>query len=241
MTELEDQIRDDLEFLASSAPSTTPMRVRIAAAATPARPPKRGRVTPLLVVAGIVAAGAVATHALQGQAPEKPTVATSTGNPSQGAIPDEAARRSVNDFVRGIRSTYGPKVYVATDWEAGKVLIGVAPPIPVDLTSLDGTTVADLRVAVFPASVTVGAFEAFVKAVGAADFPGKDRVCSFGMPQDSAAIQVNVRALSDLTPSAVSELQAHLQKFTTAAIRLTEARQGHPLGGATDPAESTLC
>lgn len=60
--------------------------------------------------------------------------------------PDESTERNVSAFVHRIASSFGSKVWLATDWETATILIGVAAPLPQELEQLNGTTVAGLRV-----------------------------------------------------------------------------------------------
>lgn len=239
MTEFEDQLRADLEEIATFAPSTTLVRARLSSATAATPPPARPRLLPVLAAAAAVAAVSIGgAYVMQADRSGSDGRVPPLSEPTGGEIPDQATQRLVSDFVHQIKASYGADVYVATDWETATILVGAAPPIPSELERLDDTTVAGLRVDVFPADVTVSEFEAFMKAVDRATFPDKDRVCSFGLPEDSASIQVNVAALAQMSPDAVAALQAELESLTDARVFLSEARQGHLLGGVIDPSAS---
>ena len=195
------------------------------------RPMRRGWLVPALAAGACLAAVGAATaapHVLGGDGTTAKVQSTTT-NPAE-VVPDQQTQLAVTQFVDNVTTSYGSKVFVSTDWETGAILVGVAPPIPDALRSLDGTSVAGLRVQVFEAVVTVSDYEAFIKAVDRADFPGKERVCSFSLPGDSAAIQVNVTGLSEMTSTEAADLQAHLQALTQAAVVLREAREVQPSG-----------
>jgi len=192
----------------------------------------RGWLVPALAAGACVAAvsaAVAAPHILGGDETTAEVRSTTTTNPAE-VVPDQETQLAVGRFVDSVSASYGSQVFVSTDWDTGVILVGVAPPIPDELKSLDGTSVAGLRVQVFEAAVTVSDFEAFIKAVDRADFPGKERVCSFSLPGDSAVIQVNVTGLRDMTSSEAADLQAHLRTFTSAGVILREARDVEPSG-----------
>lgn len=232
MTKFEDQLRSDLEAFASLAPSTTLVRSRLSSAADAKGRTRVGRLAPVLAAAAAVAMVSVGVaYVLQADDSVGDADVAPLGDPTTGGVPDQTSQREVSDFVRELRSSFGSKVYVATDWDTSTILVGAAPPVPGELQRLDETTVGGFRVDVFPAEVTVNDFEAFVKSVSRAEFPGKQRVCSFGLPADSAAVQVNVAGLSEMPPAEVAALQAQLENLTDARVLLVESRQDHPLSG----------
>jgi hypothetical protein len=227
MTEFEEQLRTDLRELASTAPNLTQVGFRASAPAG-VRPSRKGLFLPVLVgVASVAVIGAAIGAAQMLRADPSANVTSSTPPGSATTEdqhkPSKDAQQEVGKFLDQVRADYRSKVSLATDWDASTILIGVAPPVPAALERLDGTSVAGLRVDVFAAKVTTADYEAFIKAVGRANFSGKESVCDFSLPSDSASIQVNIAGLGDMTPTAVADLRAQLEALTDAAIDLTQA------------------
>lgn len=226
MTEFEQQLRADLQDLASTAPTTTRLRLNQPSMTPAAHPLRRGWLTPVLAATACLAAIGVAIGASYLFGANEPAAETNSAAPTVSSTvvqPDEETQRAVAKFLEEIQAQYGSKVSLATDWEEATILVGVAPPVPDELLQLDGESVAELRVDVFPASVTVSQYEAFVRAVGRAEFPGKRRVCAFSLAPDSAAITVNVVGLDEMTPAASADLKAQLETFTDAHIVMSQA------------------
>jgi len=229
MNEFERQLRADLQVVAAAAPTPKLVLRHQDQSNGVARPRHGGWLVPVLAAVACVAAvsAAVAAPNILGGDGTTAEVRSTTTSPAD-VLPDQQTQLAVARFVDSVSASYGSQVFVSTDWETGAILVGVAPPIPDELNSLDGTSVAGLRVQIFEAAVTVSDYEAFIKAVDRADFPGKERVCSFSLPGDSAAIQVNVTGLSEMTSTEAADLQTHLQALTQAAVVLREARDFQP-------------
>jgi len=81
---------------------------------------------------------------------------------------------------------------------------------------------------VIPAVVSPLEYDAAILKINAAVFPNADRVTSFGLPADTAAMDARVKGLADLSPSEQSDLQANLERISGQPVHLESARDMVP-------------
>lgn len=232
MTNYENQLRQDLDDLASTAPHVTAEGLATAAPRSVARSSRWTPIAGAAAAAFIIGGGLVLGYALDPRdAPPEVGVAN---EPTSAPTPDAVTKREASAFVHDLQGIYGAKVNPAIDWDLGRILVPVSGPIPAELARLDATSVSGLAVDIFPANVSTAAYNDFIRATAVASFAGKDLVCSFGLDAASSHIEVRVWGLEQLSAEERSNLQEFLGQLTPARISLVNAPEFHELSGEQD-------
>lgn len=227
MSDLEHRLRTALEGEASRsldeadvrqavAERIVTSRVRYGTSGRPAR-----WVSPLAAAAAVLAvvgAGVLWSHHGDGN----PSPA-SAGPQNVSRSNDQVASDSqLEQYVNGLTEQY-PGLNASVDRPSRTILIAAPTPISGALKARDGTHVGDYVVDVFPASVTVAAYDAFIQNVAEATFPDHARVTSFNLPQGSDYIEVKVAGLDKMSDEDAAALKLNLEELTDCRLELTTA------------------
>lgn len=200
---------------------------------TPVGPQRRHHLVPMVASAASVAI-VVGVAFAAGGIMNRPSdtgrpAASATPSPGQPSDSDPVIGRQVEDFVQDVMAKYGETVQPSVDWEAGVITLAVPSPIPPELADLDGTDVSGLTVVVVDAEVSQAEYEAFIVAVGKANFPNKDRVKSFSLLPGGTGVWVNILDLEKLSEADRLALFDNLTALTDATVMLVPASEGAPL------------